>query len=191
MSQDAPSLIKDELIDSEKRKLYLGSGENASDLVLLKQLGVTHILNVTTEKQIPNHFPDEFVYKRIAINDKKETPIDSHFEDAHDFVTKGHQENGVVFVHCTFGVSRSATVVISFIMKTYSLGLSDALDIVKTSRPIIKPNLGFMKQLVQYERNLLGKRSFDWNQYLDDMDFMGDARKMFQITSPEPVVDEK
>lgn len=54
-------------------------------------------------------------------------------------------------VHCKMGKSRSASVVIAFVMKTYNWSLQKALDFVKSKRSCINPNDGFMKQLEIYE----------------------------------------
>jgi protein-tyrosine phosphatase len=60
-----------------------------------------------------------------------------------------------VLVHCHAGVSRSSTIVISYLMRKYiNFSLNDALKFVKSKRPIIKPNKGFMKQLQKYEDKL-------------------------------------
>ena len=54
-STESPSKIFD--------YLYLGNEWNASNLPQLKELGITHVLNVTME--IANFFSHELVYKTI------------------------------------------------------------------------------------------------------------------------------
>jgi hypothetical protein len=44
-------------------------------------------------------------------------------------------------------------------MKYQNMSLRDAHDLVKSKRNFIRPNLGFWKQLVDYERKLFGKNS--------------------------------
>lgn len=41
-------------------------------------------------------------------------------------------------------------------MKHHRLSLLDAYNYVKLQRPIIRPNCGFFRQLVEYERILFG-----------------------------------
>jgi hypothetical protein len=55
-------------------------------------------------------------------------------------------------VHCMAGVSRSASVVIGYLMWRDSLSFDQSLQAVKAVRPFIKPNQGFVKQLAEYER---------------------------------------
>ena len=49
------------------------------------------------------------------------------------------------------GMSRSATSVIMFIMRLFSMKLEDAFEFVKTQREATDPNDGFMQQLRDFE----------------------------------------
>ena len=49
------------------------------------------------------------------------------------------------------GMSRSATSVIMFIMRLFSMKLKDAFEFVKTQREKTDPNDGFMEQLRRFE----------------------------------------
>lgn len=71
-------------------------------------------------------------------------------------------------------------------MKYKNKKLEEAHKFTKKRRNVINPNLGFMRQLVQFERHVFGKRFFDWNEYLDNLDFMDDQKKEFRIESPRP-----
>ena len=57
-------------------------------------------------------------------------------------------------VHCKLGISRSAAVVIAYLIKYYKLSTDEAVDFVKSKRTSIKPNDGFMRQLYTYEKML-------------------------------------
>ena len=56
-------------------------------------------------------------------------------------------------VNCWQGASRSATVVLAFLMMHHNMELSEVLAQVKTRRDI-RPNNGFLKQLVTLENTL-------------------------------------
>ena len=56
-------------------------------------------------------------------------------------------------VNCWQGASRSATVVLAFLMMHHNMELSEVLTQVKTKRDI-RPNNGFLKQLVTLENTL-------------------------------------
>jgi dual specificity phosphatase 12 len=48
------------------------------------------------------------------------------------------------------GKSRSATVLIAYLMRVHNIKPSEALSHVRQARPICEPNDGFMKQLELY-----------------------------------------
>ncbi|GAW00049.1 dual specificity [Lentinula edodes] len=54
---------------------------------------------------------------------------------------------GKVLVHCVMGVSRSATVLSAYLMQSRKLNPSQALELIRTRRPCVQPNYGFLKQL--------------------------------------------
>jgi hypothetical protein len=58
---------------------------------------------------------------------------------------------GNVLVHCAAGVSRSATVVLGYLMARHNLSLTAALEHLKAVRPWVAPNTGFMQQLAAFE----------------------------------------
>jgi dual specificity phosphatase 12 len=49
------------------------------------------------------------------------------------------------------GKSRSATVVIAYLMQEYNVSPSEALSQVRQARALCEPNEGFMKQLELYD----------------------------------------
>lgn len=69
-------------------------------------------------------------------------------------------QSGGVLVHCRVGVSRSATMIIGYLVSRLGISVVEAIANLKKVRPIIKPNDGFREQLDRYEKWLLeqGKR---------------------------------
>ena len=62
-----------------------------------------------------------------------------------------------MLVHCHAGISRSATIVIAYLMKALSMTLEEAYKLVKSRRPRIKPNQAFISQLMEYEKEVQTK----------------------------------
>ena len=140
--------------------LYLGNVAAASDIKLLQQHGITHILRVL-KGDFGKFYYDKFSYKIIQIDDLPNQNIQKYFESSYKFIEDALSANkdGVVknkvLVHCQVGMSRSATIVISYLMKKYpDLTWNKALRFVKAKRPIVNPNDGFLRQLKAYERTL-------------------------------------
>ncbi|KAK2161870.1 hypothetical protein LSH36_108g03049 [Paralvinella palmiformis] len=138
---DSPSKIFD--------FLYLGSEWNASNLEELSKNRIGYILNVTRE--IDNFFPGLFKYKNIRVYDVEEADLLKYWEETYRFISEARWDNSKVLVHCKMGVSRSASTVISFVMKEKRWSLDEAYKYVKGKRSVIKPNDGFLKQLKMYE----------------------------------------
>jgi hypothetical protein len=67
-------------------------------------------------------------------------------------------------------------------MKTENKKLEETITFVEKKRSVVKPNLGFMKQLVQFEKDLFGEVHFGWNQYLKELGFVdSESRKQFEL----------
>lgn len=129
----------------------LGSQDVAFELQILEDFNVTHILNVGY--RIPNYYESKFVYKNVEILDDPSTNIRIFFEGCFDFIDDGRQE-GCILVHCNAGVSRAPTIVIAYLMKKFNMHLKESFNLVKSVRPSIRPNDGFMKVLKEYEKEL-------------------------------------
>lgn len=59
-----------------------------------------------------------------------------------------------MYVHCYAGMSRSTTIVIAYLMKTFRWGYDATLHFVRFKRSIANPNEGFAAQLRNYEKTL-------------------------------------
>lgn len=134
--------------------IYLGSALNAATYDTLVQYDIKVIFNITTE--ISNYFPDEFTYVRYTLYDNNKESILDHAESAYNDI-KQHQSTtqGNILVHCYMGKSRSAAIVLYYIMKTLKhedgkpYTFDEALAFVKEKRPIINPTFRFAKDLAR------------------------------------------
>ena len=128
-------------------ELYISDYKASICYNTLKELGIKQILSIGTE--LPEHKTSDFKLKHIKIDDLPSVYIKQYFEEAHNFIDQGR-----TLVHCYAGISRSATIVISYLMKRYNKTLKFAYDHCKKVRPFISPNKGFMIQLQGYENQL-------------------------------------
>lgn len=74
---------------------------------------------VNAALEVANFFPEEFQYtpKEFAFDDSAEEDVTQKFETAWNLFEKAKTESVGVYCHCQAGISRSATLVISYIMK--------------------------------------------------------------------------
>jgi protein-tyrosine phosphatase len=132
--------------------LFLGSIGSASNLKQLQNFKITHILCCATG--IKNFFPDKFKYYNLNLLDSEKENIKKFFDESFDFIDKAIKIGGNVLVHCHAGISRSSTIIISYIMKSQKVKLEKALEIIKSKREKASPNQGFLDQLKEYEKEL-------------------------------------
>lgn len=139
-SGEAPS--SSEIIDG---KVYIGNLSANLDAGYRAGLGITHIVSVCTDctSTGPNHLV-------IAVDDNEYEDILAHIPKAIAFIDRALEEDGRVLVHCVMGVSRSATIVAAYLMKTREWDVMKALEYIKARRPQVHPNYGFFKQLQIY-----------------------------------------
>jgi protein-tyrosine phosphatase len=127
--------------------LYLGSAFGAKDKEALKQLGVTHIVNASIE--IQNYHPNDFEYMQLELYDVADSSQQLYelLPSIHSFI---HDQK--VFVHCVQGISRSASIVLSYLIKYHNMTLRQAFEHVKLKRSEINPNDGFIQMLMNIEK---------------------------------------
>ncbi|KAG0287710.1 hypothetical protein BGZ96_008394 [Linnemannia gamsii] len=163
--------------------LYLGAEHNATDVKVLSRLGITAVLNVAVEitqqeqqqqqrLQLPttsrkpsigggsgdrvvldHHSGKSIHYKSLSWTHHQRN-LRSEFPLAFDYIEEAKTRGGKVLVHCQLGVSRSASLVIAYVMKTLQMGLTDAYELVKSRSAVISPNMSLMYQLSEFEKSL-------------------------------------
>jgi protein-tyrosine phosphatase len=137
--------------------LYLGGFSDAMNLKELKKVGVTHCLTVMYG--VSPFYPNDFKYINIPVLDVDMESLEPYFAQTNLFI-EDSVKTGKVFVHCRQGKSRSASIVIAYMMFKYKLKFHEALQAVRAKRPLISPNMGFCEQLKTYESFLDGKKHF-------------------------------
>ena len=132
--------------------IYLGSAFNAASYDILKELNIKVIMNATSE--ISNYYPDDFQYLRYKLYDNNKHSIRKYLEQSYNDILF-HQQNtpGNILVHCYMGASRSASIVLFYIMKkkTHDDGrnfsFDDALQFIRNKRIIVNPTFRLTKDL--------------------------------------------
>ena len=139
------------------RWLYLGTFSNACDIIELRRMKINYILNCAFECNNKN-LPKDIKELHLKVKDLENFELYDFFEQANEFINKCKLEGGILLVHCKYGISRSASFVIAYLIKYMRYTVDDALKFVSEKRSQIKPNKGFLLQLYNYEEYYLGKR---------------------------------
>lgn len=108
----------------------------------------TAVLNVS--KDIPKS-PYAADYLQIRVDDNPNENISIHFNEAINFINSALNRKLRVLVHCYAGISRSASIVVAYVMKNCNMPFEQAINYVRSKRNIINPNIGFVYQLYDYQ----------------------------------------
>jgi protein-tyrosine phosphatase len=95
-------------------------------------------------------FPDVFSYMHLDLLDTATQDLSSSMPPALEFISSG-LKTGAVLVHCRYGVSRSASIVIAFLMQHDAMSFETALEHCVARRPCVEPNQNFTAQLRQLD----------------------------------------
>lgn len=131
--------------------VYLGSVECAWNRHGLKSLAISHILTIAFYEPC---YPDLFTYSVVPVDDRNSEDLLSNFPSCFEFIETALKQGHKVLVHCRHGASRSAAVVMSFLMKYRGMSVDQAYAFVKEKRNQVAPNDGFIAQLHKWEESL-------------------------------------
>ncbi|KAH8869452.1 Tyrosine-protein phosphatase YVH1 [Schistosoma japonicum] len=117
----------------------------AENIPVLKRNGIVSILTLDIMPLDCNIFK-EFHLKFLYLRDEPSQDLLEILEDALSFIDECIQNKSNILVHCAMGVSRSASVVIAYLMRQNHLSYEEAYNIVSRKRSVF-PNNGFINQL--------------------------------------------
>ncbi|XP_073038900.1 mRNA export factor GLE1-like isoform X4 [Primulina eburnea] len=133
--------------------IYLGSDAVAKNREILRQNGITHVLNCVGFV-CPEYFKNELVYKTLWLHDCPSEDITSILYDVFGYFEDVREQGKRVLVHCCQGVSRSNSLVIAYLMWKVGMSFDDAFQHVKAARGVTNPNVGFARQLLQCQKQV-------------------------------------
>jgi dual specificity phosphatase 12 len=142
--------------------LFIGGLYALYQTDLIRAAGITHVLSVINYDPLLREQFNHLKHFHIRAEDDPNEILLSHFEEACHYIDDGLQENldtegmkkGGVFVHCAMGKSRSATLVVAYLMWKFGVGWEEGLEQLCEGRPVCDPNVGFKEQLALWEKML-------------------------------------
>ena len=126
--------------------IYLGDVLAAENETYLKSFNISVVINCAYE-----HISDYEDLKAYELNLTDHFPqqLFPTFEFAYNII-KYYNKNNKIYVHCMSGMSRSASLVIFYIMKEKKWDYDRSFEYVQKIRNCIDLNLGFIRQLREY-----------------------------------------
>lgn len=90
-------------------------------------------------------------YLRVPIYDDCTYHISNYIKEAIEFIDNAsNNKNGNILIHCYMGSSRSASMVLAYLIYKYNYSLSDALLFLKDKRNIVNINVNFIDDIKTY-----------------------------------------
>ncbi|KAI0356321.1 phosphatases II [Trametes cingulata] len=130
--------------------LFVSDFYTATTPAVLQNLGITHIVSVLSKPDYRYAKPMQHLC--VPVEDKEDCKLLDYLDSAVHWIREALEGGGRVLVHCVWGMSRSATVAIAYLIVARSMSLDEAVKAVRSKRRIIRPNAGFMDQLKFYAK---------------------------------------
>eukprot|EP01059_Diplonema_ambulator_P006295 TRINITY_DN16039_c0_g1_i1.p1 TRINITY_DN16039_c0_g1~~TRINITY_DN16039_c0_g1_i1.p1 ORF type:complete len:357 (+),score=81.96 TRINITY_DN16039_c0_g1_i1:68-1138(+) len=139
--------------------LWLGDVKAAKNIRFLQDNDIMSVLNCApsqTRTSADTYSDTDITYMEIQADDDPDYPlIDRHLPEAASALEAARDSHHNLLIHCFQGVNRSATLVISCLMKLDRVPLTAAVAQVHRARPVIlQGNDGFLKQLIDLANSL-------------------------------------
>ncbi|KAJ9472778.1 putative tyrosine phosphatase 123R [Diplonema papillatum] len=156
--------------------LYLGSRLSAGKRDVLADHGITHVVN--TAREVPCYFIEDpqLVYLELELEDSEDDDMYGQFKPTASWIHAAIDNKGVVLVHCQAGISRSASIIMAYLMLHRSMSLREAFLQTKACKNNVQPNVYFFRALQRLDRELgtPEKDAFSLSEfYLDVLVSMG------------------
>lgn len=127
--------------------LFIGSKLSAISEDKLNELKIKNVVvagkyinKVTKYKNIN--------YIELLIDDSMEQPILEFIKLSNNFINANKNTN--ILIYCNSGISRSATIIIGYLMQKHNWNYNDAFNFLKLKYPKAHPNENFKNQLSKY-----------------------------------------
>ncbi|XP_064908587.1 dual specificity protein phosphatase 22 isoform X1 [Columba livia] len=130
--------------------LFIGNFKDARDVEQLSKNNITHILSIHDSAR---PMLEGVKYLCIPAADSPSQNLARHFRESIKFIHECRLTGEGCLVHCLAGVSRSVTLVVAYIMTITDFGWEDALSVVRAARSCANPNMGFQRQLQDFEKH--------------------------------------
>ena len=133
--------------------LYISGYKTASTPCDLQNLKITNIINCSGDL-CENLCFSGIDYLTLNIRDNVSENIECLFFKCINYINEAKEKKGKVLIHCYKGVSRSVSVLISYLIYLNKWTYDEAFDFVQSKRAIANPNIGFYLQLKTFHKRI-------------------------------------
>jgi protein-tyrosine phosphatase len=93
-------------------------------------------------------------YYHFPLKDVSGENLFKYYPQIDKILTDAENRGINVYVHCVVGMSRSPSIVIAYLMKRHKKPFKEVYEYVKNRRSIVRPNPGFVNQLLNWQKYL-------------------------------------
>ena len=133
--------------------LYISGYKTASTASDLQSMKITNIINCSGDL-CENLSFSGINYLTLNIRDNVSENIECLFFKCINYINEAKEKKGRVLIHCYKGVSRSVSILISYLIYLYKWTYDEAFDFVQSKRSIANPNIGFYLQLKTFHKRI-------------------------------------
>ncbi len=145
------------------KNIWLSGYKVASELWNSNPMGITHVLNVSTN---PPYLKSEAItYMDCPFHDGDPIPAEK-FAACMAFLKIADEQEGTILVHCAAGISRSAVIVAAFLHYSNRMEFNDAVSYIMSRRPIVNPSVNTLNSA----RKLLRAWPYDGSMQMQTED---------------------
>jgi protein-tyrosine phosphatase len=157
----------DEIIPS---LLYVGALSSAQDIDQIEKRKIKGVLTVANRLAVYDECSAHPAHLQLDITDHPVASLFRILKKGHEFIKSHHEKGEAVLVHCAAGVSRSVSMVITYLMfyghlfalnippspsataGALAMSFETSMELVKRKRKWANPNIGFRHQMMYIEK---------------------------------------
>lgn len=124
--------------------LFISSFKDIINNNYIEEYNIKYIINLS---EMNINFNEEIEQYRINIKDYEESDISKYFTKTSRIICNRLIKKENILVFCFAGKSRSASIIISFLIKKRHMSFEEAYKLMKEKNPKTSINEGFIKQL--------------------------------------------
>jgi protein-tyrosine phosphatase len=142
------------VIQENSCTIYLGAVEHSNDTKFLLHNNIQTIVCVTVEEPHLKNDPNmsHITFLHIPLLDSCNETIHDHFVTFSDFIEEQIKLGKSTLVHCHMGISRSATLLCSYLISKKNMTARESINFLRDKRPQVEPNVGFCFRLDGFEQ---------------------------------------
>jgi protein tyrosine phosphatase len=129
--------------------IFVGNVNSALNVIELRKIGITKILNMAEDEEYDDYRDvDDIDVVKIGIYDGHMTPV-GVYHTAAEMIDTAILAGEKILVHCSAGISRSSTAVISYLMLRKGYSFSQSLLQLQEKRTCISPHPLLVRSIIR------------------------------------------